>query len=333
MDYTHFVGIDVSKNTFDFAVLAGREQVFHMQASNDAAGIRDFMKRLKSLPGFCQDTTLFCMEHTGIYNQHLLHFLFAKKAKVCLESSVHIKLSSGLQRGKNDKIDALRIAQYAHRNRDELKLWQPKREVVQQLKHFAALRSRLMHAKTQLKVAFEETATFDKRAAAKMHRLCKTSLHALKQDIAKTDQAIAELIAGDTHLSRLFEVITSVQGIGKVTATAMIVATNEFKDINEPKKFACYAGVVPFEKSSGTIRGKARVSHRANKSMKLLLHMAAMVAVNYNDDLKRYYERKLQENKNKMAVLNAVRNKLVHRVFACVRENRLYQNKCEPTLV
>jgi transposase len=334
MDYTHFVGIDVSKNTLDFAVLAGKELVFHMQASNDLTGIRDFMKRLKSLPEFHLDATVFCMEHTGIYNQHLLHFLFGKKAKVCLEASVHIKLSSGLQRGKNDKIDALRIAQYACKNREELKLWQPKREVVEQLKHHTALRNRLLHAKTQLTVALKETASFDKQAAVQMNRLCKASVQTLKQDIAKTDKAIAEIIAGDAHLQRLFEVVTSVQGIGKVTATAMIVSTNEFKDINDPKKFACYAGVVPFEHTSGTsIRGKARVSHKANKPMKKLLHMSAMVAVNYNDDLKHYYERKLQENKNKMSILNAVRNKLVHRVFACVRENKLYQNKCEQALV
>lgn len=114
----------------------------------------------------------------------------------------------------------------------------------------------------------------------------------------------------------------------------MIIATNEFKDISDPKKFACYAGVAPFEHTSGTsIRGKSRVSHKANKPMKTLLHMSALVAVNYNDDLKQYYQRKLQENKNKMSVLNAIRNKLIHRVFACVRENRLYQNKCEQSLV
>lgn len=209
MDYTHFVGIDVSKNTLDFAVLAGKEVLFQTQTSNDAAGIRDVVKRLKAKPQLDWDTVVFCMEHTGIYNQHVLDFLFSRKAKVCLESSVHIKLSSGLQRGKNDKVDALRIAQYAYRNKEELKLWQPKRAVVRQLKYHAALRQRLIHAKKQLAVAFKETLPFDKQAAKQTHQLCKASLQALKQDLSRTDKAIRAIIAADAHLQRLFKVITS----------------------------------------------------------------------------------------------------------------------------
>jgi transposase len=334
MNYTHFVGIDVSKKTLDFAVLQGKETIIQLQVSNDLKGIRDFMKQLKAAEKFNLDATLFCMEHTGIYNQHVLHFLFSKKAKVCLESSVQIKLSSGLQRGKSDKIDAVRIARYACKHSEDLKLWEPKREAVQKLKNYASLRHRLVQAKKRLSVTFKDTAIFDKKAAANMKRLCKSSLQALQQDIAKTEKAMKEIIAGDEYLQRLFKIVTSVKGIGKVTATALIITTNEFKDIEDPKKFACYAGVVPFEHTSGTsIRGKSRVSHKANKSVKTLLHMAAMVAVKYNDDLKQYYHRKLQENKNKMSILNAVRNKLVHRVFACVRENRLYDKKYEKALV
>src|SRR5690606_25316949 len=135
MNYNYFVGVDISKATLDFAVHNGKELIISMQTSNDLCGIRDFMKQMKArLPKLKLDDTLFCMEHTGIYNEHLLNFLFNKRANVCLEVATHIKMSSGLQRGKNDKVDAIRIAQYAYRNRDELKLWQPKREVVQQLK-------------------------------------------------------------------------------------------------------------------------------------------------------------------------------------------------------
>ncbi len=335
MNYTHFIGIDVSKNTLDFAVLSGKEVLFHVQTSNDVSGIKSFMNQLKTVsPKIKLTETVFCMEHTGIYNQHLLQFLFSKKANVCLEAAIHIKMSSGLQRGKNDKIDAVRIAQYAYKNRETLKLWQPKRQAVEKLKYHAALRNRLINAKKQLTTAFKETAVFDKQAAAKMKSLCHSSVEALERDIAKTEVAIDQLIADDDELTRLFKIVTSVQGIGKVTAIEMIISTNEFKNINDPKKFACYAGVAPFEYTSGTsVRGKARVSHKANKTMKSLLHLAALVAIGYNNDMKEYYQRKLKENKNKMSVINAIRNKLVHRIFACVNNNKLYQIKYEPALV
>ncbi len=96
------------------------------------------------------------------------------------------------------------------------------------------------------------------------------------------------IIENDEELKRLFGLITSVNGIGKVTATQIIITTNEFKDIDDPKKFACYAGVAPFTKESGLFKGKAKVSHMANKSVKTLLHMSAVIAISSNEDLKAY---------------------------------------------
>src|SRR3978361_682013 len=110
MNYNFFIGIDVSKTTLDFAVFKGKELLFKWANENDEPGIRKFWAKLKLQPGFCINEAIFCMEHTGIYNQHLLSFLYSKKAFVCLEAAIHIKLSSGLQRGKSDQIDAIRIA-------------------------------------------------------------------------------------------------------------------------------------------------------------------------------------------------------------------------------
>ena len=132
----------------------------------------------------------------------------------------------------------------------------------------------------------------------------------------------------------MFGLVTSVTGIGAVTATQIILTTNEFKDINDPKKYACYAGVAPFTRESGVMKGKSRVSHMANKTVKTLLHLAAMTAIQYNEDLKKFYERKtMEEKKNKMSVLNAVRNKLIARIFACVNQNRKYDKTYVNSLI
>ena len=105
----------------------------------------------------------------------------------------------------------------------------------------------------------------------------------------------------------------------------MLVKTNGYKGICNPKKFACYAGVAPFSQSSGTsINKKARVSHLADKTMKRLLHMAAMRAIQLENDLKKYYIRKVNQGKNKMLVLNAIRNKIIHRIFAMIKSEKLY---------
>ena len=91
---------------------------------------------------------------------------------------------------------------------------------------------------------------------------------------------------------------------------------------------------MPFEHSSGTsVRGKARVSHMANKKVKTTLHMAALSAIKMEGDIRDYYLRKVEEGKHKMSVINAVRNKIVKRVFACVRENRMFEKKYNYCLV
>ena len=103
--------------------------------------------------------------------------------------------------------------------------------------------------------------------------------------------------------------------------------------IPEAKKFACYVGVAPFEHTSGTsVRGKTKVSKMANMTLKKLLHMAAMSAIQCNEELKVFYQRKVAEGKNKMSVINAVRNKLISRVFACIKHRRRYQKDYQHAL-
>jgi|LakMenE18May11ns_1017448.scaffolds.fasta_scaffold9821898_1 transposase len=327
MEITFFIGTDVSKNELDFAVMNGRQLMFHRKIENNVKAINTFLKELLKLPGFDLKQAVFCMEHTGIYNNHLLVCLHKMKANICLEAAAQIKNSLGNIRGKNDKIDSIRIAEYAHKNRDELRLWTPKRETLVKLSQLASTRSRLIQARKMLTTAINENHDFiTKKTAKQNENLCSRTLKAMDADLLKTDKTIDLLVSEDPELKRLFGLITSVCGIGNVTATQIVITTNEFKDINEAKKFACYAGVAPFTKESGIFKGKARVSHMANKKVKTLLHLAAMVAIQHSPEIKTYYERKVnEEKKNKMTVINAVRNKLILRIFACVKQNRMYE--------
>lgn len=327
MEFTYFIGCDVSKNELDFAVMRGKEFLFHKEIANEPSAVKTFINELKKLPAFDLAKALFCMEHTGIYNNHLLVYLHKNKANCCLEAATHIKNSLGNIRGKNDKVDAMRIAEYAYKNREELRLWQPKREVIQKLAYWAATRTRLIDVQKQLKIPLKECSGFiNKSAINQTLAICQRTLNSIEADLKKVNDAIDELIASDTELKRLFGIITSINGVGTVTATQILITTNEFKDIKDPKKFACYAGVAPFTKESGLFKGKARVSHMANKKVKTLLHMSALVAIAHNPDMKTYYERKVnEEKKNKMLVINAVRNKLILHIFACVNQNRKYE--------
>ena len=151
--------------------------------------------------------------------------------------------------------------------------------------------------------------------------------------MAAIEAKIDELFSDDAQLSRLYELISSVDGVGKCIAGQVIVDTNEFKNIKEGKAYACYSGVAPFEHRSGSsVHLRSRLSHLANKCTKTLLHMAALSPIRMAGELKDYYQRKVAEGKNKMSVMNAIRNKLILRVFACVRNNKVYQKNYLHTL-
>jgi len=329
MEFNYFIGCDVSKNELDFAVMKGKEFLFHQEIENTPSAVKYFIDGLLKKEGFNIKDAVICLEHTGIYNNHLLCYLHKKQANICLEVASQIKNSMGNVRGKNDKVDAIRIAEYAYKNRDGLRLWTPKREIVTELSHLAALRSRLINAKKQLSMPLEESSSFVSKKILNQNKLlCNKALKGIEDDLKSVEETMEKVIKMDEELKRLFSIITSVKGVGKITATQIIITTNEFKDIKNPKKFACYAGVAPFVRESGLMKGKGRVSHLANKKVKTVLHMSALVAINHNSDLKKYYERKVkEEKKNKMLVINAVRNKLILIIFACVNQNRKYEEE------
>ena len=334
MHYSFFIGIDISKKTLDFAVRDRKELLFHLRVDNSLTGLKQFQKEC-----LAREINLFqcliCCEHTGVYSQNILALATENDFSLWLESSLRIKRSLGLQRGKSDKINAIRISEYAFRYADQATVWQPERQTISKLRQLVALRKRLLNAKNTLRVPLDEVATFqDKKLQKEMEKLNKKPIEALEKQIIEVEKKIKGLIKEDDALKHLFDLAISVDGVGEVVFCEMVIATNEFKLFSCPRKFACYSGVAPFEHSSGTsIRGGTRVSHLANKQMKKLLHMAALSVVSGKGEMADYYHRKVEQGKNKMLVINAVRNKIIHRVFACIRDDRKYEKNYTAALV
>lgn len=325
-NFNYFVGIDVSKATLDVSVIKDGEQIFYQKIENKANVIVKLLKTLKIEYNVNLATSLFCMEHTGVYTSIILSTLHEKRQVIWLESANQIKRSIGIQRGKSDKVDAKRIAYYAYKNFDKLKEWNPPSDHIQKLKLFVSIRKRLIKTEIALKKPLNELNFLSIEQQNILKNGYNLTLDAIKKDLKKIDQDILQIIKENENLHHLFKLVISVKGIGKVTAIQMIVTTNEFKTITDAKKYACYAGIAPFEHLSGSsIRGRTRVSDLADKTTKTYLHMASLAAIREKGEMQDYFLRKVEQGKNKMSILNAVRNKLIHRVFSCVRNNRLYE--------
>ena len=325
----NFVGVDISKLFFDVALikLNQPDQIAHQQFKQSAKGFDEMNKWLKQKDVLLDEETLFCMEFTGIYNTALVDYLSSKKSLLWIEMAMKIKKSEGFERGSNDKSDAIKIARYAFRYQERKQLWSPADECLNKIKHLLAQRDRIVDAINRLIVPVKELREVGCIDQAKqMEKLQKTVISKLEETRKKVEALIVKIVGQSKEVSQKVERVKSIKGIGQVTAVAFLVYTKGYSSFDNAKQLACYSGVVPFvRKHSGiSIKSKPRVSPFANKKLKRLLHLCAISAIRYDKELKAYYERKILEGKNKMSVINAVRNKLVLRMFAVIRDDRDY---------
>ena len=139
-EFKTFIGIDVSKKTFDAALLRSTDQVttIHQSFDQNMQGYKAFIQWLKSNDVTIGSDVLFCLEHTGIYISGIVNFLVSISASIWVEMALKIKKRIGLQRGSDDKLAAINIAVYAYRFKDEARLWTPIDSTVQQLKNLVA---------------------------------------------------------------------------------------------------------------------------------------------------------------------------------------------------
>ena len=325
----NFVGIDISKTWFDAAVIKADhpDQSMHSQFSQTPEGFKKMLTWLQQQDVSLDNETLFCMEYTGIYNTGLVNFLVEQKAQVWVEMPLRIKRSAGFERGSDDKTSAIKIAGYAFRYRDKMQLWRPVDSSIEKIKNLIAQRDRVINAITQLTVPVNElSACGCTKDAKELEKLQRSPLKALQKTKQAIEQLIVKTAQQDVEIIKKVQQVQSIKGIGPVTAVALLVYTKGFTTFSNAKELACYCGVVPFAKRSGTsIRFKPTVSPHANKKLKRLLHLCALSAIKNDKEMQAYFERKVAEGKNKMSVINAVRNKLVHRVFAVIRDDRFYE--------
>lgn len=314
------IGIDISSKTLDVCIQK-ENRIDYLVIENKVKVIKSFFNKYK------KDQVIVAMENTGRYNWNLYEVLENFNFKVYVISPLHLKKSLGLTRGKNDKIDALRICNFIVKNQEETIQWQPTPLPIRKLKILITERSSKIKIKKRLLTQQHDyklikTIGLDKE----LTKLNKQLIKKLEDQIDFLEKKIEETIKADAELDNQSKLIQSVPGAGKVLTWMILAKTEGFRSIKDPRKLACYAGVVPFDYQSGSsLKYRPRVSIFADKQIKTILHLAAMSAIRLDNDLRIYYLRKVKEGKNKMSVLNAVRNKIIHRIFAVVKNQTLYE--------
>ncbi len=241
------------------------------------------------------DSFIICAEHTGQYTYPLCVPVIRWDASCGLKNPSQIKYCSGVTRGKNDKVDARRIAEYAMRFLDKAKPYKRPTEELVRLKQLEAERSLYLTDLAKYKAQLTDQDGFmeDKIFKRKARRL-KAMINSLEKTLKEIAAEMADVIDASEELSRQMKLLKSVEGVGSVVAMNMIIATEAFTRFDNPRQFNCYVGVAPFAYTSGTSQhSRNRVSQRAVKYIKCLLHMAAVaIAHKKTGDMKTYFGKK-----------------------------------------
>lgn len=326
MEKNLFIGIDISKLVIDATALLPGNEHHHSQFKNSKAGFSQLLKWVRKLNPNDAFELLFGFEDTGVYSIGIGKFLSGLKLKFVSENAYRIRHSMGILRGKNDKADSLLIARYLKRNLDELSFGEAASDLMLELGQLSSQRDRLLKEKSAHQARIKEFKALEGYLDMKFLLKVETEMVKLLDKKLKEVQAeISSRIKAEKELQEKKELLCSVPGVGEQIANQMLVITRGFTRFSQWRKFSCYAGLAPFQHASGTsVRGRTKVSKIANKKIKALLTMGALTSIKANNEYRKYYDRKTAEGKHPMAVLNAIKNKIVSRMFAVIERKTPY---------
>ena len=306
-------GIDLSKDKFDVSFVCSEQVVKHKVYTNDLKGICKFL-------ALVPPETVICAEHTGTYGDMLVLLALSSGIRISLIPGYEIKHSLGLQKGKSDPIDAARIREYGERFFDKLIFCEVECQELYELKELYRLRTQLVETRKRL-ITLQQTEAVKPVVSIFAHRTLSEEIISVQRKIEAINEEITTLINSNLSLKQNFDIVTSIKGIGTVTACDLMIRTDNFKQINSARKCASYAGIAPYPNKSGKMDRGNRTSHMGDKQLKSLLYMCALSAKNHNKEMNLYYRKKYEiEKKHFYVVLNNIANKLLRIIYALINK-------------
>jgi len=312
---TQFIGIDVSKATFDVAIPQANGKPLHKQFANTLKGFKSF---LKTLPSDSQCV----MEATGNYHLKLAVFLHSESIAVSVLNPLIIKqyAKMRLSKAKTDKKDAFIIQEYAQTMHPPR--WNPSPDTIQTLKQQTTTLKGLQKMHLQARQQLQAIQLQPEPDPITTQILTQTIQHLQKQ-LKNLQQQIQQLVI--QHYPKPYKALQSIPGIGNQIATTLITITDGFTKFLNHKQLIAYIGLSPRITQSGTsVKTKAHITKMGTAPIRTLLYMGSCAAIKHNPICKEFYLKLLNKGKPKKVALIAVANKLVKQAFAIATQNTTF---------
>ena len=335
------VGIDVAQK--ELVVCLGKiyddlkpELYASKSFANTAKGIKVFVEWVKKFT----DATLpvrFVMEATGVYHEALAYFLDDQQLEVTVV--LPNKISNYARtldiKTVTDKTASEAIARFGlERN---LEQWHRPKKAFKTLRQLTRERDQVVQLRSIVKNQIHAERSEAEPNEGSIDRMKKQILFFDKQE-KEIIKALFDLVKTEANIKASVELISSIPGIGMLTAATIIGETNGFELIRNKAQITSYAGLDVKEKQSGTsVKGKPRISKRGNKHLRKAMHLPALAAIRHDERFKAVFARLVSKHGIKMKAAVAVQRKLLEMVYTIFKtqkpydKNYLQRNEAEIT--
>ena len=304
-----FIGVDIAKDSFEFAVY-GDDRHFNM--SNDETGIRQAVEQIQKL-----SPELLVLEATGGYEHPLVAALSIAKLPVVVINPRQVRdfAKATGHLAKTDAIDAAVLAQFAAVIKPDLRPIADAdmlllKEVVSRRQQLVEI---LVAERNRLGVAHNPSV----KAGIQAH------IDWLKKRLDETDGELRKQIEESPLWRAKDDLLRTVPGVGPMTSAALLANLPELGSLNR-HQIAALVGVAPFNRDSGRMRGKRSV-WGGRSSVKATLYMAALSATKWNPAIKTFYERLCDSGKPKKVALTACMRKLLIVLNSMMKNNTAWR--------
>jgi transposase len=304
-----YVGIDVCKDRLDVYIHPAGQR---MQVGNDPAGVKKLKRALAAYPD-----VLVVMEATGKLHRAAYRSLHAEGYAVAVVNPLRSRLFAEAvgALAKTDSVDCRMLAIFGQSVDPRAK--PPASELMEELQELAHCRDAAVAACIALRNQLG--AVRSRPAAAEIKR----QIRAAETACDKLEAALERLIDSDPVLARRRAVLTSIPGVGKLTAVALLADLAEIGSLSA-KQTAMIAGLAPIACDSGESKGERHIAS-GRPHLRRALYMAAVAAVRFNPPLKLFYDRLIGQGKKAKVALTAVMRKLVILANTLVGQDRLWK--------
>ncbi len=324
-------GIDVAQKELvvtlgrmldDFSIELFSYKVF----KNNDSGVKLLVDWVNKLTDY-EVPVRYVMEATGVYHQKFAYYLVDNgcEISIVLPNKISNYIRTLELKTITDKTCSQAIAQFGLERK--LDKWAKPKSIYKELQQLTRERDQIVQERSVIKNQIHAEKTESEPNQKSLERM-QARIRFLNSQEKEIKADITDIVNKDSDLKQVINNITTIPGVGELTAAIVLAETNGFELIRNKSQLSSYAGLDVKEKQSGTsVKGKPRISKKGNRNLRKSMHLPSLTAVKWDENFKNIYARLISKNGIKMKALVAVQRKILELIYILFKNETVYDKE------